>query len=94
LAIEDEKVQEDLLDLIIKNDWSVRKTEQFVIGYKQGGKKPQQGKAKTRIETSQTKKLSKFLRAPVQVKTTAKGGQLIISYESDEDLDRIYRLFM
>lgn len=92
LAIDKPAVQKQLLELIIKNDWSVRKTEQFVVGYKEGDKTRKKGVEKTRTETSDTKKLSKKLSAPVQLKAMAKGGQLIIRYTSDKDLQRIYDL--
>lgn len=91
LAIDAHDVQMQLLGLIVDNDWSVRKTEQFVIGYKDGNKTPATGVAKTRTETDETKVLASRLAAPVQVKAMAKGGQLIIRYKSDEDLERIYQ---
>lgn len=90
LAIDKPQVQKQLLDLIIKNDWSVRKAEQFVIGYKAGDKTQKTAVAKTRTESAETKKLAERLSAPVQIKNTAKGGQLIIRYKSDDDLARIY----
>lgn len=91
LAIDKPDVQQQLLDLIIGNDWSVRKAEQFVTGYKADGKTQKTAVARTRSENLQTKKLAKRLDAPVQVKTMARGGQLIIRYKSDDDLARIYQ---
>ncbi len=90
LAINNPNLQKQLLDMIIANDWSVRKAEQFVIGYKLGDKDRKNGVAKTRTETGETKQLAKRLGTQVEVKTTAKGGQLIIRYRSDDDLKRIY----
>ncbi|HEX6462115.1 MAG TPA: ParB/RepB/Spo0J family partition protein [Candidatus Saccharimonadales bacterium] len=89
LAIPEPRQQQVLLDLIIRNKWSVRKTEQYVIGYKLGDKNRKAGEAKARSETPATRKLAKHLDAPVQVKTMAKGGQLMIRYKSDQDLERI-----
>jgi len=94
LAITDPKQQQVLLQLIIKNGWSVRKTEQYVIGYKLGNKDRKTGEAKARSETPATRQLSKRLNAPVQVKTMAKGGQLMIRYTSDEDLERIVKTLL
>ncbi len=91
LAIVEPKQQQILLDLIINNGWSVRKTEQYVIGYKSGNKDRKAGEAKARSETPATRKLAKRLNASVQVKTMAKGGQLMIRYKSDEDLERIVK---
>lgn len=92
LALENTKAQQDLLKLIVNEGWSVRKAEQYVVGYKQGqeGKSGAKvAKAKIQTENIQTKALGKRLKADVRVKNTAKGGQLIISYKDDSDLERI-----
>lgn len=90
LAINDPKKQDELLELIIKNDWSVRKAEQFVIGLKESLMTDKPVPNRTSSETRETKQLSSRLAAPVTIKSMAKGGQLIIRYQSDEDLERIY----
>lgn len=89
LALEDEKVQEELVKRIISEGWSVRKAEQFVVGFKKAGKaeqKTENAVSHTQTETQFTKHLSQRLGVPVRHKTTAKGGQLIISYTSDDEL--------
>ena len=90
LALEAPEVQTQLLDYIIREGWSVRKSEQFVVGYKKGEKGGHKAAVRrTLSETPVTKALEKSLAAKVQVKTTAHGGQLIISYKDDADLERI-----
>lgn len=91
----DEKAQAVLLQHIIKEGWSVRRAEQFVIGYKKGksGQKSRTARAAIKVETPVTKKLSKRLSTPVKVKTTAKGGQLIIDFKDEADLQRIVDIF-
>lgn len=89
LAIHEEDVQKELLDLIIKNDWSVRKSEQFVVGYKEGKKNKASAVAKVQTETPQTKALSQRLGAGVSVKNMAKGGRLVIEFKNEDDLERI-----
>lgn len=89
LAIHEPEVQTELLDMIIKNDWSVRKTEQFVIGYKEGEKDKKTAVAKVQTETRETKALSKKLNADVSVKNMAKGGRLVIRFKDQRDLERI-----
>lgn len=92
LAVDDPKAQQQLLKMIISEGWSVRKTEQYVIGYKQGEQGAQRSvsaKAKIRTETPHTKALGKRLEADVRIKSSAKGGQLIIKYKDDGDLNRI-----
>lgn len=89
LAIHEPDVQQELLDLIIKNEWSVRKAEQFVVGYKEGKKDRKTAVAKVQSETSETKALSKRLKADVSVKNMAKGGRLVIRFKDQSDLERI-----
>ncbi len=95
LAIDDKKHQLELLSLIIKEGWSVRRTEQYVVGYKKGDAAPEkkrQAKKQMQTETPATKKLAKRLETPVEVRTTARGGQLIIRFKDENDLDRISKL--
>lgn len=90
LALPDEQAQNDLLKHIVSEGWSVRKSEQFVVGYKQGKvEKPTAAVAKTQTETPLTQALAKSLSAKVSVKSTAKGGQLIIRYKDDAHLQQI-----
>jgi ParB family chromosome partitioning protein len=89
LAIHEEDIQRELLELIIKNDWSVRKAEQFVVGYKEGKKSKETAVAKVSTETTETKALSKRLGADVSIKNMAKGGRLVIQFKSQEDFERI-----
>ena len=95
LALNDEAAQAHLLKLIIDEGWSVRKAEQYVVGFKKGGeKKTAAAIKKTLDETPYTKKISKRLEADVKINATTKGGQLIIGYKSDEDLERISSLLL
>lgn len=97
LALDDEQAQTELLTLIIREGWSVRKAEQYVVGYKRG-EKPNTKQASaikhTRVETTFTKRLSEQLALPVVQKTTAKGGQIIISYNSEEELEQLQKKFL
>lgn len=92
LAIKEPDVQKDLLNLIIKNDWSVRKTEQYVVGYKEGEKDHKVAVAKIQTQTPETKALSKHLGAVVSVKNTAKGGRIEIKFKDQADFERISKL--
>lgn len=91
LALTEEKAQNDLLQHIIHDGWSVRRAEQFVIGYKKGQGKDKQlsGVRSTLSETPLTKSIAKKLGTGVRVKTTAKGGQLVIDFTDEKDLERI-----
>jgi ParB family chromosome partitioning protein len=94
LAIKEPDVQQEFLDLIIKNEWTVRKAEQFVIGYKEGAKSRETAVAKVKTETPATQKLSARLKTPVSVKHMAHGGRLVIEFKNDDDLDRITNLLV
>lgn len=97
LALDDPKAQSELLQYIVREGWSVRKAEQYVVGYKRSDKpsaKEESGIQHTRHETTFTKRLSEQLNLPVVQKTTAKGGQIIISYTSEEELDTLQKKFL
>jgi ParB family chromosome partitioning protein len=94
LALDDAAVQTKLLRMIILHGWSVRKAEQFVVGYKKGkqGDKTQEAVKHTQTETDFTRSLSKKFSMKVTHKTTAKGGQIIINYSDDKELQKLESL--
>lgn len=85
-----EDKQAELLRSIENNGWTVRQAEQFANAAKQGAD-AQAAKRRTASETGLTKQLGVKLDAKVQIKHTAKGGQLIIRFNSDEHLNDISR---
>lgn len=82
-----------LLETIQKQGWSVRQAERFVLSVKAGVKEVQQAHARTETETPATKSLSQKLRTPVNIRRTAKGGKLEITFRDDDELARIINLF-
>jgi ParB family chromosome partitioning protein len=95
LALEgDEKAQRYLLDKIVNDAWSVRKAEQYVKGYKRGGKGSQRQAAKFAVQKSNkfTMALGKRLGMQVRQKLGVKGGEIIIKYKDDADLKRLEKL--
>lgn len=88
----DAERQKELLDLIIKHDWSVRQAERFVTSVKDGFKDKVSTKERMQTETPATKKLSKRFGAPVHIRRTAKGGKLEIAFTSDDQLEQILKL--
>ena len=91
LALDNKSAQDDLLSHVINEGWSVRRAEQFVIGYKrgQGSEKKISAVRSTLSETQLTKGLAKRLSTEVKVKTTAKGGQLLINFKDEKDLEKL-----
>ena len=93
LALKDNsEKQDELLKLIIKNNWSVRQAEQFVTSVKKGAESIK-AKKSTASETPETKKLGKVLNTKVTVKRMAKGGRLEIHYRSEEELSSLMNKF-
>ena len=91
LALDNEETQQLLLSKIIKEGWSVRKAEQFVIGYKKGelGGKAKAAVRSTQTETDFTKSLSRKFGLTVKQKTMASGGQIIIRYRDEKELSHL-----
>jgi ParB family chromosome partitioning protein len=85
--------QSYLLKSIIENNWSVRQAERFVVSIKAGTLETKKVHEHVNTETPQTKALGKRLNASVQIRRTAKGGKLEISFHDDNDLKRLLNLF-
>ncbi|GAC1499795.1 MAG: ParB/RepB/Spo0J family partition protein [Candidatus Saccharimonadales bacterium] len=81
-----------LLNTIIKQGWSVRQAEQFVVSVKAGVHEVKKAHARTELENPTTKTLSKKYKTPVYIRRTARGGKLEITFKSDAELDRIVGL--
>lgn len=92
LALEDAKKQQELLDLIIRHSWSVRRAEDFVRAYKQGATDKAAAVRSTQVVTAETKELSKRIKAPVKLQKLAKGGRIVIGYKNEKDYKRILDL--
>ncbi|HSX18340.1 MAG TPA: ParB/RepB/Spo0J family partition protein [Candidatus Saccharimonadales bacterium] len=80
--------QEELLSSILDNGWTVRQAEQFVVAARKGATSTQ-ASSKTASETDLTKKLSHKLNTLVKIKHTAKGGQLIIHFSDEQELEKL-----
>jgi ParB family chromosome partitioning protein len=87
----DAKRQAYLLEAIQSQAWSVRQAERFVASVKAGTKDVKKTHEHVSTETPATKALSRKLKAPVNVRRTAKGGKLEITFADDQDLDRIIK---
>jgi ParB family chromosome partitioning protein len=83
-----ESKQDELLRCILDNSWSVRQAEQFVTSTKKGATSDK-AKGTTSSENYLTKDISTQLGMPVKLKHTAKGGQLIISFKSEDELNSL-----
>ena len=94
LALKGDDVRQAyLLKTIIEQGWNVRQAERFVISIKEGVKETRAAHARTETETPGTRTLSQKLGTPVHVRRMAYGGKLEISFNSDDELDRILHIF-
>lgn len=94
LALKDDPERQDyLLKCIISQGWNVRQAERFVTSVKQGVKESKKASERVQTETPATRKLSKKLGTPVNIRRMAKGGKLEITFKTDDELDRIINLF-
>jgi ParB family chromosome partitioning protein len=91
LAVRDNSAQAELLQLILKNSWSVRQAERYAVAYKKGIKKSDAAQKRVSATTPETEALAKTLNAPVKIQRMAKGGRLEITFTSDANLKSIIR---
>ncbi len=93
LALREQPEQQAiLLDHIVKQGWTVRQAEQFVVSVRDGHHEPKVARDRLSTETPATKRLSKRLDAPVRIRRTAKGGKIEVAFTSDDQLESILSL--
>jgi ParB family chromosome partitioning protein len=91
----DPELIEEILPQILKEEWSARKIEQFIVQLK---KEPRtETKSKSNVAhtpyAADTQRLQKRFATDVNVKTNAKGaGQIVIRFKSDAEFQRIQKL--
>ena len=78
---------------IVSEQLSVRQTEQLVAGQKSKGSAKHHKTEPNKFHDLEDQ-LRKHLGTKVRVKPGARGGQLVIQYYSDEELDRITALIL
>jgi ParB family chromosome partitioning protein len=93
----DPEVIEEILPRILKEEWSARKIEQFIVQIKKAAKSPIENEQRQKVAATpyedETKRLVKRFSTDVSVKTNAKGaGQIVIRFKSDLDFKRIKKL--
>jgi len=96
LSLESPSAQIKLFKEILKNGYSVRKVEELVKQYKEGGeKKVSSPRTQTSKEFNMLKKrLSNFFNTKVQLSCSAKGkGKISIPFANEEELEHIINIF-
>jgi ParB family chromosome partitioning protein len=91
----DKKVVESLVPVIISEEWSSRKIEQFIVDRKrQLTNKPAVKNSQVKsIHQEAMQSLENLLKAKIDVKTNTKGaGRIVIKFSNDDDFKRISSL--
>jgi ParB family chromosome partitioning protein len=86
---ENPEAQGSLLENIIAHGWSVRQAERYVTSVKAGVKEQKAVHERVQTETPVTKRLAQRFATPVHIKRMAKGGRLEITFNNDQELERI-----
>lgn len=88
--------QRQLLQLIIKNSWSVRQAERFVTALKSASPNTDADTVQERIksETVETKQIGQQIKSKVTIRRTARGGKVEIGFVTERDLERIINLLL
>ncbi|MCF8228301.1 MAG: ParB/RepB/Spo0J family partition protein [Bacteroidales bacterium] len=93
INLSDQEAQTEALDIILKEELSVRETENLVRSFKKPEKKEKKSTQPPSLPEKFTKaenKLNKMLEAKVSINRSNKGnGKIVISFDSDDDFDRI-----
>jgi ParB family chromosome partitioning protein len=91
----DESLIETIFPRILKEEWSSRQTEQYIVQLKKSNKSGFETK-KAITESpyeDDTKRIAKRFGVDVRVRTNAKGaGQIVIRFKSDAEFQRIEKL--
>jgi len=86
----------DILPTLIKEEWSARKIEQFIVQLKKNAEQAHEAKVANAAAMPykvDAERLVKRLAADVSVKTNAKGaGQIVIRFKNDDDFQRIQKI--
>ena len=84
---------EAVLPQILREEWSARKIEQYVVNLKKAQKPTEEGAVAVEGHDKATEQLIQRFATKVQIRSNTKGsGQIVISFKNDEEFDRITRL--
>lgn len=93
----DESIIEGVLPQIIKEEWSARKIEQFIVQLKKSDGMEQPAAERNAVAQhayeADTKQLAQRLRADVRIKTNTRGaGQIVIRFNDEKDFERLQKI--
>lgn len=92
----DHAVLRDIFPTLLKEEWSARKIEQFIVQLKKNKEQVHEVKVASAVAMpyeADAQRLVKRLAAKVSVKTNAKGaGSIVIRFKNDDDFQRIQKI--
>ncbi len=89
----DPDVVTTILPRIIREEWSARKIEQYIVDMKTAKKPAKSGVVTAPHHETVVHRLEKRIATKVQVRSNTKGaGRIVISFKNDEDFERITKL--
>lgn len=91
----DAEMVESVLPLIIKEQWSARKIEQFIVDLKKSGSSdtPQKKATTAPAHAPEAERLTKRFESPVKIRTNSKGaGSITIQFKDNEEFARIEKI--
>lgn len=85
---------DEILPRILREEWSARKIEQFIVNLKQAKKAAEEKATPTADQHTKTlSSLKKRLSTKVNIRSNAKGsGQIVIAFKDEEEFERIAKL--
>lgn len=90
----DPEIIEAVLPQILKEEWSARRIEQFIVNLKKANEQPKEAAAKITPQHEEAAMgLIKRFGTKVQIRSNTRGsGQIVISFKSQDDFERISKL--
>lgn len=95
LAVLSDKQVEDILPEVIRDQWSVRKLEQYVRDLRSGAKPnvSKHSEGSSSLYKNQIEQFSKLLGTEVNIRSTSKGsGRIVISFKNQSELEKIEKI--
>ena len=94
LAVKEPSKQKELLNQIIKDKWSVRQAEQYVMAIKKDVVRKKPLNEHMASSNPLTEKLASQLKTKIAIKRTAKGGKLEVYFSNDQQLDNLVGILL
>jgi len=94
LAVKEPSKQTELLNQIIKDKWSVRQAEQYVMAIKKDVVRKKPLNEHMANSNPLTEKLALQLKTKIAIKRTAKGGKLEVYFSNDQQLDNLVGILL